>query len=316
MESQNTSPVVDAQQLHRSFGSRKALNGLNLQVAAGGCHGLFGRNGAGKTTTVLCLLNLLRLNSGSIKMFGLDLGRNETAIKSRLAYLPDSPSFYPWMTVREVLDYFASFRNRWDKDMESHLLKERFQLDPRAKAQHLSKGEKSQLALACALCASPELLILDEPISGLDPLVRGELLESVIGDFMAAESGRTVLIATHLIREVEGLISSFTVIEDGKTLLQEDAQSARQRYRAVRLEFASEPPETDIPDLIETDRMGRTVEMVSPRYTDEIEQRLKALEPKSMDSRGLALEEIFVWSQRLEHASTPASKLAVAGAPS
>ena len=300
MESHNTSLVVDAQQLYRSFGHREALKGLDLQITPGSCHGIFGRNGAGKTTTVLCLLNLLRLKSGSIKVFGLDLARHETAIKSRLAYLPDSPSFYPWMTVRQVLDYFASFRERWDYDMESRLLKERFQLDPRAKAQHLSKGEKSQLALACALCASPELLILDEPISGLDPLVRGDLLESVIGDFMAAEPGRTVLIATHLIREVEGLISSFTVVENGKTLLQEDAQSAKQRYRAIRLEFASEPPETDIPDLIETDRMGKTIEMISSRYTDDIEQRLKALEPKSMDSRGLALEEIFVWSQRLE----------------
>ncbi len=316
MEPQSTSTVVDVHQLFRSFGRHEALSGLDLQITAGSCHGLFGRNGAGKTTTVLCLLNLLRPKSGSINIFGLELGRHETAIKGRLAYLPDSPSFYPWMTVRQVLDYFASFRNQWDRDMEDHLLNERFRLDPRAKAQHLSKGEKSQLALACALCASPELLILDEPISGLDPLVRGELLESVIGDFMAADPGRTVLIATHLIREVEGLISSFTVVESGKTLLQEDAQSARQRYRAIRLEFASEPPEIDMPDLVETDRMGRTLEMVSPRYTDEMEQRLEAFGPQSMESRGLALEEIFVWSQKLENTFESKSSPTLAGAPS
>src|SRR5260221_13402878 len=108
-------PVIELNQLIRRYGKLEAVNGLSLTVRPGRCYGFFGRNGAGKTTTIKCLLNLLRPDSGSVRVFGLDPQKNEVAVKSRLAYVPDYVAFYPWMTVRETLDYLASFRREWDR---------------------------------------------------------------------------------------------------------------------------------------------------------------------------------------------------------
>src|SRR5450432_1062094 len=124
------SPTIEIQNLSRSYGKHDAVNGLSINVHAGKCYGFFGRNGAGKTTTIKCLLNLLQPDSGTMRVFGLDPQRNEVAVKSRLAYVPDMVAFYPWMTVRETLEYFASFRKNWNGGIEADLLK-RFQLDPK-----------------------------------------------------------------------------------------------------------------------------------------------------------------------------------------
>src|SRR5215467_8506846 len=111
-------PAIEITGLVRRFGRRDAVNGLSLRVQPGRCYGFFGRNGAGKTTTIKCLLNLLRPSSGSVKVFGLDPVRHEVEVKSRLAYVPDQVAFYPWMTVREAIDYAAAFRPRWNRDTE------------------------------------------------------------------------------------------------------------------------------------------------------------------------------------------------------
>src|SRR3954465_6503896 len=117
-----SSPVIAVRQLVRRYGRTDAVNGLNLEVKPGCCYGFFGRNGAGKTTTIKCLLNLLRPTSGTVRLFGMDPAREEVAVKSRLAYVPDAVAFYPWMTVRDTLDYFASFRVRWNTQTERALL--------------------------------------------------------------------------------------------------------------------------------------------------------------------------------------------------
>src|SRR5437667_9546255 len=117
------SAVIEIRDLKRRYGKVEAVNGLNLTVHAGCCYGFFGRNGAGKTTTIKCLLNLLRPQSGSVRVLGLDPQSNEVAVKSRIAYVPDAVAFYPWMTVRDTLEYFASFRAHWNRDIENDLLK-------------------------------------------------------------------------------------------------------------------------------------------------------------------------------------------------
>src|SRR5215467_2989243 len=137
-------PAIEITGLVRRFGRRDAVNGLSLRVQPGRCYGFFGRNGAGKTTTIKCLLNLLRPTSGTARVFGLDPQREEVAVKSRLAYVPDIVAFYPWMSVSQTLEFLASFRPKWNREMEANLL-ERFQLDPGQKASHLSKGQKTQL---------------------------------------------------------------------------------------------------------------------------------------------------------------------------
>src|SRR5438132_12827961 len=151
--------VIEVRNLVRRYGRTDAVDGLNLSVPAGRCYGFFGRNGAGKTTTIKCLLNLLRPTAGEVRVFGLDPARHEVSVKSRLAYVPDYVAFYPWMNVRETLDYFASFRGHWNRDTESRFF-DQFRLDPGQKTSHLSKGQKTQLALIAAICPEPELLVL------------------------------------------------------------------------------------------------------------------------------------------------------------
>src|SRR6266404_2000558 len=143
----NTSnPIIEIKDLTYNYGRAEAVHDLNLTVQAGRCYGLFGRNGAGKTTTMKCLLNLLRPRSGTVRVFGLDPGRNEVEVKRRLAYVPDYIAFYPWMTVRETLDYLSSFRSHWNREIEADLLK-RFRLVANQKTGALSKGQRTQVAL-------------------------------------------------------------------------------------------------------------------------------------------------------------------------
>src|SRR5580698_4441657 len=212
-------PVIQIQDLSRRYGKLEAVNGLSLTVRPGRCYGFFGRNGAGKTTTIKCLLNLLQPGSGSVSVFGLDPRKHEVAVKSRLSYVPDAVAFYPWMTVNKALEFLASFRPHWNREMEADLM-QRFQLDPNQKAGNLSKGQKTQLALIGAVCPEPELLVLDEPTSGLDPIVRREFIQTVIGAYHAADpEHRTVFVSTHLISEFEGLIDEFMIIDQGRQLL-------------------------------------------------------------------------------------------------
>ena len=143
-------PVIEIDKLVHRYGRAEAVDGLNLRVQPGRCYGFFGRNGAGKTTTIKCLLNLLRPTSGNVKVFGQNPASAEVAVKSRLAYVPDAVAFYPWMTVRDTLDYFASFRAHWNRDTERALV-DQFGLDLRQKSTNLSKGQRTQLALIAAI---------------------------------------------------------------------------------------------------------------------------------------------------------------------
>src|SRR5688500_12885493 len=137
-------PIIAIDNLVRRYGHADAVNGLNLRVEPGRCYGFFGRNGAGKTTTIKCLLNLLRPTSGDVKVFGLDPAKHEVPVKARIAYVPDQLGFYPWMTVRDTLDYVASFREKWTRETEKALL-DRFRLPVSQKTSSLSKGQGTQL---------------------------------------------------------------------------------------------------------------------------------------------------------------------------
>ena len=287
-------PVIDIKNLVRRYGRAEAVDGLNLRVEPGHCYGFFGRNGAGKTTTIKCLLNLLRPTSGEVKMFGLDPARHEVDVKSRVAYVPDSVAFYPWMTVRATLDYFASFRTRWNQETERALL-DQFRLDLGQKTSHLSKGQRTQLALITAICAEPDVLVLDEPTSGLDPIVRREFIQTVIGAYQDGKAGqRTVFVSTHLISEFEGLIDRFTIIERGRDVLTLDADVARDRYQKIYARFADDPGAIDLGAAHVLRRAGREVEVVVNGNAADVTSRLRARSPETLTTESLTLEEIFV----------------------
>jgi len=286
--------VIEVNNLVHKYGHTEAVNDLSLRVRRGQCYGFFGRNGAGKTTTIKCLLNLLRPASGSVRVFGLDPAKEEVAVKSWLAYVPDNVAFYPWMTVRNVLDYLASFRAHWNHKTERELLG-RFRLDDTKKAGALSRGQKTQLALVGAICAEPELLVLDEPTSGLDPIVRREFIQTVIGAYQEADPGnRSVFVSTHLISEFEGLIDEFTIIENGRAELTLGADEARSRYKKIRARFATAAPTVDFPEARHIRREGRELELTVNGHSEEILRRLQSLAPEELTTETLTLEEIFV----------------------
>ena len=295
-------PVIELKNLTRRYGKLDAVNGLTLAVRPGRCYGFFGRNGAGKTTTIKCLLNLLRPDSGTARVFGLDPRRHEVAVKSRLAYVPDAVAFYPWMTVRDTLEYLASFRSHWNGKVEADLL-DRFQLDPGQKTGALSKGQRTQLALIGAICPEPELLVLDEPTSGLDPIVRREFIETVIGAYQSGEPGRrTVFVSTHLIAEFEGLIDEFTILEQGRELLTLEADTARDRFRKIRARFPQPPARLDLAGALDVKQTGREVEVLANGNSEPLLEKLRALSPEEVRSESLSLEEIFVVSGILQKA--------------
>jgi ABC-2 type transport system ATP-binding protein len=295
-----STPIIEINRLTRRYGKLDAVNDLSLTVRPGRCYGFFGRNGAGKTTTIKCLLNLLRPTAGTVRVFGLDPAKQEVAVKSRLAYVPDAIAFYPWMTVRETLNYVASFRQHWNRETEAELLN-RFDLDPKQKVNGLSKGQRTQVALIGAICPDPELLILDEPTSGLDPIVRREFIQTVIGAYQAGDAERrTVFVSTHLISEFEGLIDEFTIIEKGRNLLTLEADVARDRFRKIQVRFAQEPPQLDLAGALHVRRDGRELEVLVDGNFDRLLERLRAHTPESVRTESLSLEEIFLVSGHLK----------------
>ena len=286
--------VIEIDNLVRKYGRHDAVNGLSLRVQPGRCYGFFGRNGAGKTTTIKCLLNLLRPTSGSVKMFGLDPARHEVEVKTRLSYVPDHVGFYPWMTVRDTLDYVASFRSRWNRETERALL-DRFKLPEGHKTNHLSKGQRTQLALIAAISPEPDLLVLDEPTSGLDPIVRREFIQTVIGAYQEGAPGqRTVFVSTHLISEFEGLIDEFTIIDQGREVLTMEADAARARYQKVYARFATIPAGLDLSGAHLLRQRPREIEVVVNGNAGDVMARLSAHSPEAVETEALTLEEIFV----------------------
>jgi ABC-2 type transport system ATP-binding protein len=289
-----TTPVIEIDGLCYAYGRAEAVHGLNLRVQPGRCYGLFGRNGAGKTTTMKCLLNLLRPQRGTVRVFGLDPARQEVEVKRRLAYVPDHVAFYPWMSIRETLDYLASFRSHWNPDIERDLLG-RFRLNATQATGTLSKGQRTQVALIAAICPEPELLLLDEPTSGLDPIVRKEFIETVIGAYQEGEPGkRTILVSTHLISEFEGLIDEFTIMDQGRDVITLGADLARERYKKIRARFPGAAPEIELRGALNVRRDGRELEVVANGDAGAIMEELRRRGTESLTSESLTLEEVFV----------------------
>ena len=289
------SPTIELSDLVVRYPRGEAVKGLSLSVEAGRCHALFGRNGAGKTSTMRALLGLLRPTSGSVKLFGLDVVKNEAEVKSRLAWVPDAPGFHPWMSVEEVLAYAAALRPSWNRTLQEHLLT-RFELDLSAPTSALSKGQKTQLALVCAIAADPELLVLDEPTSGLDPLVRRQFLEAVIGVFQEREPAKkTILVSTHLISEFEGVVDGFTVLSGGRAVLSTEADAARARFCRLRAWFDSEAPmSVPMKTVKPLSREGRMLDFVVDDEADAARGWLTQHGAVRVDASALSLEDIFL----------------------
>src|SRR5213078_1202635 len=219
--------MITISALTRHFGGKTALASVSLSVARGAVYGLVGENGAGKTTLIKHILGLLRAESGSVRVFGLDPVADPVGVLSRIGYLSEENDLPGWMRVEELIRYQRAFYPRWD-DAYAEELRQAFALDPTAKIKTLSKGQKARAGLLIALAYRPELLVLDEPSSGLDPIVRRDILGAVMRTI--ADEGRTVLFSSHLLEEVEEVADHVTMISEGKIVLSAPLADVRSAH--------------------------------------------------------------------------------------
>ena len=205
-------PAISATGLVKDFGSTRALDRLDLSVRSGEVHGFLGPNGAGKTTTIRMLLGLLRMDAGAVTLLGGDPWRDAVVLHRRLAYVPGEVNLWPNLTGGEVIDLLGALRGGLDRTRRSALL-ERFQLDPTKQCRAYSKGNRQKVALVAAFASDVELYLLDEPSSGLDPLME-VVFKDVVRELR--DAGRTVLLSSHILAEVEALCDRVTIIRAGR----------------------------------------------------------------------------------------------------
>ena len=217
-------PVIAVSDLTRRFGDKAALSSVNLSIPRGGVYGLVGENGAGKTTLIKHILGLLRAEHGTVRVFGLDPVADPVGVLSRIGYLSELNDLPGWMRVDELVRYSRAFHAGWD-DRYAEELRQTFGLDPASRVKSLSKGQKARMGLLIALAYRPELLVLDEPSSGLDPVVRRDILEAIIRTI--ADEGRTVLFSSHLLDEVERVADHVTMLNHGTVALSAPLQALK-----------------------------------------------------------------------------------------
>ena len=228
-------PIIGVSELTRRFGATTALDSVSLSMPRGAVYGLVGANGAGKTTLIRHLLGLLRAESGSVRVFGLDPVADPVGVLSRIGYLSEENDLPGWMRVDELIRYSRAFYPAWD-DAYAEELRQAFALDPAAKIKNLSKGQKARAGLLVALAHRPELLLLDEPSSGLDPVVRRDILEAILRTI--AHEGRTVLFSSHLLEEVERVADHVTMISHGRIALSAPLDDIKESHRHVTVRLA------------------------------------------------------------------------------
>jgi ABC-2 type transport system ATP-binding protein len=290
----------------KTFGTTRALDGMDLEVVQGEVHGFLGPNGSGKTTTIRVLLGLIRIDGGAVSLLGRDPWRDAVELHRHLAYVPGDVTLWPKLTGGEVIDLMGRLRGDLDPRRRDELL-ERFELDPSKKARNYSKGNRQKVGLIAALSSRAELLILDEPTSGLDPL-----MEAAFQDCIRAvkDEGRTVLLSSHILAEVEALCERVTIIRAGRTEQSGTLQELRGLTRTSIIADVVETPD-EFGDLAGVHGLaidGNRVHFdVDAAHLDDAVRHLSRCGIRSLVSHPPTLEELFLrhYGDELESAPAP-----------
>ncbi len=286
-------PVIDVTELRKTFGRVHALNGVNLQVHDGEVHGFLGPNGAGKSTTIRILLGLLRADSGNASVFGADPWRNAVTLHRHVAYVPGDVALWPNLTGGEAIDLFARLRGRFDASRRDELI-DRFDLDTSKRGGTYSKGNRQKVAIIAALASDVDLLILDEPSGGLDPLMEAVFTECIDEE---RTRGRSVLLSSHTLAQVERLCDRISIIRAGRLVESGTLAELRHLTRTtVRATTRREPPSlADHPgvhDLQQTDK--QLTFAVDAARLDEVVGLLHRAQLVSLECQPPSLEELFL----------------------
>lgn len=284
--------MIDIRRLTRRFGATTALDEVTLTVPRGGVFGLIGENGAGKTTLIKHVLGMYRAEAGSVAVFGLDPVAHPVETLGRIGYLSEDRDLPDWMRVAELMRYTQAFFPRWDEKYAEEL-RQAFDLNPNAKIRTLSRGQRARAGLLAALAHRPDLLVLDEPSSGLDPVVRRDILSAIIRTI--AEEGRTVLFSSHLLDEVERVADRVAIMHRGRLVLSATMDEIKETYRRVTLRFTH--PVEQPPVLVGSiARSGRGAEWtyLAAGESEQIRRAAEALGATVVDDAALSLDEVFL----------------------
>lgn len=285
-------PIVDIRRVTRQFGNKTALDDVSLAVPRGGVFGLIGGNGAGKTTLIKHILGLLKAQSGTVQVFGLDPVQNPVGTLGRIGYLSEDRDLPNWMRVGELMRYTQAFFPNWDEAYAEEL-RLAFDLDGNAAIKTLSRGQRARAGLLVALAHRPELLVLDEPSSGLDPVVRRDILGAIIRTI--ADEGRTVLFSSHLLDEVERVADRVAIIHQGRIMLTAPMDQLKETHRRVTLRFGQ--PLDRPPALVGTIScagQGSEWTYVCSGEGEQLRRAAEAVGATVVDEAALSLDEIFV----------------------
>ena len=279
--------MLEMKNVTKTFSGFKALDDLSMHVPAGTVYGLVGPNGAGKSTAIRLLTGVYRPDSGEITMEGMQIFEN-TALKKRIGYIPDDIFYFPSATLEDMRKFYRGIYPDFDDALFERLY-EVFQLPRKGQIRRFSKGMQKQAAFHLAICTHPDVLILDEPVDGLDPVMRRQVWSLILSD--VAQRQTTVLISSHNLRELEDICDHVGIMDHGRMLLERSL--ADMQGSTVKLQIVGEvPPDLDV---LHESQSGRLKTLVVRGSVQEVTETVKAAAPVYFDILPLSLEEIFIY---------------------
>ena len=284
--------VIEVRGLTRRFGKKSALHDVSLTIPRGSVFGLVGENGAGKTTLLKHLLGLLRAEIGSVRVFGRDPVADPVGVLGRIGCLSEDRDLPDWMRIDELMRYNQAFYPTWDEDYADELRRE-FALDSRQRVSTLSRGQRARAGLLMALAHRPDLLVLDEPSSGLDPVVRQEILGAIVRT--VADEGRTVLFSSHLLDEVERVADHVAMLHEGRLMACDSLDQIRRQHHRFIIRF-DQPQDSSpqLPGALSCCGAGQEWTVLCNGGSEELVQAVLARGATIVDEASPSLEEIFV----------------------
>ena len=284
--------MIEVRELVKRFDGFAALDGASLSVPTGSVYGLVGPNGAGKSTLIRHLTGIYRQDEGTISIAGEPVWEN-SALKARVAAIPDDWYYFPQSSIRDMMRFYRSFYPAFNMERYEKL-KEVFQIDEKRPIRRLSKGMQKRAAFWLTLCCMPDYLVLDEPVDGLDPVMRRQVWSLVMGD--VSERGTTVLVSSHNLRELEDVCDHVGIMDHGKVLLERSL--AQLQDNMVKLQVVFPDGVTEVPaelPVLHASKMGRIHTLIMRMSAREAEERVAAYSPLLVDAVPLTLEEIFIY---------------------
>lgn len=283
--------MIEVRNVMKEFDGFRALDDMSMTVQTGSVYGLVGPNGAGKSTIIRHLTGIYRQDAGEITIDGAPVFENPE-VKSRIAYIPDEIFYYSNASIREMMDFYRSIYPHFDAERFKKLA-DVFGLDPKRQMRRLSKGMQKQAAFWIAVSLRPEILILDEPVDGLDPVMRRQIWSIIMAD--VAESGTTVLVSSHNLRELEDVCDSVGIMNKGKIMIERSLNELQENIVKIQLALPDGESLPEGLDILHKSNTGRLQSLIMHGTQEELTEKLQSAHPLFIDAVPLTLEEIFIY---------------------